>query len=246
MSKVAGWLLLGLVVLLAITVTFPSVKPVDMLAGLGFFSVAVGFAFQDILENTLSGVLLLFRQPFQNGDQIEVEGLTGTVEGITIRETRIKSFGGELIVIPNRDVYKNAIVVATHYEQRRQSFVVGIAYENDIESARRAIVDTLELIDGVDADPAPVAFVEELGASTVNITALFWADSRRFDARRMRATAMQAVKERLDEDGIEMPCDIVALQATPSFQAAVQGDSELTPAGSVKASAGASSNGSGR
>src|SRR5680860_1023983 len=90
MSKVSGWVLLGLAVMVATAVAFPSVKPVDILAGLGFFSVAVGFAFQDILENTLSGILLLFRQPFESGDQIMVQEQTGTVEAITIRETRIQ------------------------------------------------------------------------------------------------------------------------------------------------------------
>ena len=213
MSKLGGWIFLGVVVLIAVTVTFPSVKPVDLLAGLGFFSVAVGFAFQDILENTLSGVLLLFRQPFTSGDQIEVNGQIGTVQEITIRETRLKSFGGELLVIPNRDVYKSVIEVATHFEQRRQEFVVGIAYESDAQHARDVIADELGGIDGIDADPAPQVLVEELGASTINLTALFWADPRRLDGRVVRAEAMQAVKQRLDREGVEMPCDIVALQA---------------------------------
>src|SRR6056297_407102 len=119
MSKIASWIFVFLVVLVAIAITFPSVKPVDLLAGLGFFSVAVGFAFQDILENTLSGILLLFRQPFASGDEIAVDDHQGTVEGITIRETRLTTFTGELIVIPNRDVYKSAIIVQTHHRARR-------------------------------------------------------------------------------------------------------------------------------
>lgn len=94
---------------MATAVTFPSVKPVDLLAGLGFFSVAVGFAFQDILENTLAGVLLLFRQPFRSGDQIEVKEQSGTVEAITIRETQIRTFDGQLVLVPNRAVYKSVM-----------------------------------------------------------------------------------------------------------------------------------------
>jgi small conductance mechanosensitive channel len=91
-SKLTSWIVVFVSALLAAAVTFPSVKPVDLLAGLGFFSVAVGFAFQDILENTLAGVLLLFRQPFRSGDQIDVVGQAGTVTEITIRETRITTF----------------------------------------------------------------------------------------------------------------------------------------------------------
>ena len=232
MSKIGGWLVLGMGILIAMAVAFPSVKPVDLLAGLGIFSVAVGFAFQDILENTLAGMLLLFRQPFESGDQIEVQGQTGTVERITIRETQIKAYGGEHVIIPNRDVYKSVIVVATHYPQRRQEFVIGIAYENDADEATRVIADALASIDGVQSDPEPVAFVDQLGVSTVDIAALFWTDSRRLDSRRIRDSAITNVKRRLEEAGIEMPADIIALQATPSFRAALA-DADVTPGGSV-------------
>ena len=98
----AGWLVLAAVELLAVAVTFPSVKPVDVLAGLGVFSLAIGFAFQDILENTLSGILLLFRQPFRSGDQIEVMDRTGTVIEINIRETRMTTRRCSGVVFPAR------------------------------------------------------------------------------------------------------------------------------------------------
>jgi small-conductance mechanosensitive channel len=234
MSKVSGWILLMVVVLLSIAVTFPSVEPVDLLAGLGFFSVAVGFAFQDILENTLSGILLLFRQPFRSGDQITVMSRSGTVDGITIRETRLRTFDGELVVIPNRDVYKNVIDVHTHEESHRIDFTVGIAYENDAAEATNAIVDALGSVDGIRAEPAPAALVDQLGVSTVDIRAMFWVDSRRGDSLTTKDRAIKAVKRRLDTAGIEMPADIVALQATPSFKAALQNEAEVTPAGSVR------------
>lgn len=235
MSKVGGYVLLFVFTLAAIAVTFPSVRPVDLLAGLGFFSVAVGFAFQDILENTLSGVLLLFRQPFESGDQIEVQDQQGTVQGITLRETRIKTFTGELIVIPNRDVYKNVIRVQTHYDQRRIDFAVGVAYENDAREATAVIVEALRSLDGIATDPEPEAVVSALGVSTVDITARFWSTPRQHDVVVVLDEAIKTVKERLDACGIEMPADIIALQATPSLKAALQGDAEVTPGGSVRA-----------
>ncbi|TDT15292.1 small-conductance mechanosensitive channel [Ilumatobacter fluminis] len=234
MSKIGGWIFLTVVVLIAMAITFPSVRPVDLLAGLGFFSIAVGFAFQDILENTLSGMLLLFRQPFRSGDQIEVMGQSGTVEGITIRETRIIRYDGELVVIPNRDVYKNEIVVHTYRDDHRQEFVVGIAYENDAEEATTAIIAALRSVDGVRLDPPPMALVENLNVSTVDIVAMFWTSARRFDSLLVKDAAIKAVKRRLDDAGIEMPADIVALQATPSFKAALQNEADVTPAGSIR------------
>ena len=233
MSKLISWVLLAVVVLLAVAVTFPSVKPVDVLAGLGFFSVAVGFAFQDILENSLAGVLLLFRQPFRAGDQIRVVDQAGTVQGINIRETRLLTFDGELVIIPNRDVYKNVILVTTHYEQRRQQFTVGIAYENDARQATDVIVATLRGVSGVETDPAPQALVDKLDVSTVNIRALLWTDSTQAASIRVVDEAMKSVKEALDAVGIEMPADIVALQATPSFRAALHDDADVTPGGQV-------------
>ena len=234
MSKLAGWAVLFLFFLAAMTVAFPSVKPVDLLAGLGFFSVAIGFAFQDILENTLSGVLLLFRQPFQIGDQVEVEGHAGTAESITIRETRIKTFDGQLIVIPNRDVYKSAIRVQTHYEDRRLSFVVGIAYENDPQEACRLISEALRGVEGVASSPEPEALVTRLGVSTVDIDARFWCGPAQHESRIVLDRAVKAVKSALDREGVEMPADIVALQATPSLRAAIQGDGHPTPGGGLR------------
>lgn len=233
MSKLAGWTFFALVVLAAVAVTFPSVKPVDVLAGLGFFSLAVGFAFQDILENTLAGVLLLFRQPFRAGDQIEAMGETGTVEAITIRETRMRTFDGQLVLIPNRDVYKTVIRVQTHYEQRRMTFVAGIAYENDAEDAIAAILRSLADVAGVAPDPAPEVLVAELGPSTVNLEVRFWTSPSQHEALGARSRAIVAARSGLEAAGIELPADIVVLQAGPSFRAAVRGDAEVTPGGAV-------------
>ena len=233
-SKLMSWLVVLISALVALAVTFPSVKPVDLLAGLGFFSVAVGFAFQDILENTLAGVLLLFRQPFSSGDQIKVADQSGTVTEINIRETRITTFDGELVIIPNRDVYKNVILVHTHHDLHRLHFDVGIAYDNDAERATRAIVDALTETTGVEHDPPPAALVHELGVSTVNICAMFWTNSRRHESITVLDAAIKAVKARLDRDGIEMPANIVALQATPSLRAAIHGGATLTPAGNLR------------
>ena len=234
MSKLAGWLVLTLAVLFAVTAVFPSVRPVDVLAGLGFFSLAVGFAFQDILENTLSGVLLLFRQPFRSGDQIRVRDQMGTVEAITIRETRITTFDGELVVIPNRDVYKDVIVVQTHNDLRRLTFVVGIAFENDPVEACRVITDALSTVPGIEQHPPPEALICRLSSSTVDLRVGLWCSSHQYPGLVVLHDAIAATKAALDDAGIEMPADILALQATPSFRAAIQGDGDVTPGGGLR------------
>ena len=233
-SKVLGWVFLTLVVLAALAITFPSIQPVDLLAGVGFFSVAVGFAFQDILENTLAGMLLIFRQPFRAGDQVEVHDQRGTVEVITIRETRITTFDGELVIIPNRDVYKSVIRVQTANAHVRSDFVVGIAYENDATQACHVIEAALATVAGVATEPPPTALVEQLGVSTVDLRVRFWSDSHQWDRLTVTDRAIRACKVALERAGVEMPADIVALQATPSFRAAIRGEGEVTPGGSLR------------
>jgi small-conductance mechanosensitive channel len=198
-------------------------------------SKIASFAFQDILENTLSGILLLFRQPFRSGDQITVMDRSGTVEGITIRETKLTTYDGELVVIPNRDVYKNVINVHTHHEDHRLEFVVGIADENDPAEAIEVIDDALARVPNVHRKPSPLAIVSELGTSTVDITVSFWTNAHRLESMTTRDSAIRAVKRALEQADIEMPAEIIALQATPSFRAALSGDGEVTPGGSVRA-----------
>ena len=224
MSKLVGWAVVFTSVLLAVALTFPSVKPVDILAGLGVFSIAIGFAFQDILENTLAGVLLLFRQPFRAGDQIAVVDQSGTVAEINIRETRLTTFEGELVIVPNRDVYKNVILVHTHFGAHRLHFDVGISYDDDPAAAADAIVDALRYVPGIAPEPLPEAMVRELRASTVVIRAMLWTDSRQYESMSTLHAAIIAVKRRLDEDGIEMPNDILTVRASAGLDGALGAD----------------------
>lgn len=213
MSKVIGWVVLILVVLAALAITFPSIRPVDLLAGIGFFSVAVGFAFQDILENTLAGILLIFRQPFRAGDQVEVHDQVGVVEMITIRETRITTFDGELVIIPNRDVYKSVIRVQTANPLVRSDFVVGIGYDSDPSEAARIIESALRGLDGVASQPPPSALVEELDLSTVNLRVRIWTDSVQWDRLTALDLAIRSAKTALDRAGIDLPVPILTVRS---------------------------------
>jgi len=105
LGSLAFWSLLFLGVLIAITIVAPSVKPDDLLAGLGIGSVAIGFAFKDILQNMLAGILILLRQPFEIGDQIVSGGHEGTVEKIETRATILNSYDVQRGVFPNPEIY---------------------------------------------------------------------------------------------------------------------------------------------
>lgn len=221
-SRVVSLALTALGVLVAITAIFPTVRPVDTLGSLGFFSIAVGFAFRDILENLLAGLLLLLRSPFRTGDEVQVGEVRGTVVEINLRETVIRTYAGRQVLIPNATVYKNPITVQTGYPAIREEAVVGVAYGTDLQTARDVALRVLGELDGVLDDPAPLVLVDELGASTIDLRLLFWTSTAQSQVRRVRDAVLRSVVTAYDDAGVEMPTDILQLEAGPSLARAVR------------------------
>ncbi len=199
------WAIILLGFLLAATIVIPTLKPGDLIAGLGVSSVAIGFAFKDILQNWLAGVLILLRQPFEIRDQIEVNGHEGTVERIQTRATIIKTYDGQRIVIPNSDIYTHAVLVKTAHEKRRSQYDVGIGYGDSMDDACDVIRTAVAGVDGVEADPPAEALPWDLAASWVTIRARWWTNSRRADVVKVHAAVIRAIKQALDEARIDMP-----------------------------------------
>lgn len=218
----AGVVVLG--VMIALPLAIPSLSLGAMLGGLGLLSVAAGFAFQDILSNLLAGLLLIFRQPFVSGDQIEVDGHVGTVEAITVRETRLRTFDSRLVVIPNADVYTNAITVRTAYEAVRTTFVTGVAYGTDLEHAREVALASLAELPGVLDEPAPQAYYVEHGASAVGLELRYWTLSPQAEISATLDRVVGAVHDAFAREGVDIPFDILTLDAADSFSRVFQPD----------------------
>ena len=195
--------ILGLFV--AAVVIFPAFRAGDLVAGLGITSVAVGFAFKDVLQNFFAGILILWRRPFVVGDQIKTREYEGTVEEINVRSTRLKTYDGERAVLPNGDVYTNAILVRTAYDKRRVRFTVGVGYPDSIEEARATIREVLEATEGVMSDPGPWVYVAELAPSSVNFNVYFWTDSQQANVLAVSDRVATGIKQALDRAGIDMP-----------------------------------------
>lgn len=204
-----GSLVKGILIVLAILMTaaivFPSVKPADILATLGIGSVAIGFAFRDILQNLLAGLLLLIRRPFRRGDQIVVKDYEGTVEHIESRATYIKTYDGRRVIIPNADIYTSPVIVNTAYETRRAEYDVGIGYGDDPAATCETFVEAMRGVDGVLSDPAPECLAWELDGSSVNLKARWWTQSARADQVHVRARVIVALFEAAKAKGIDLP-----------------------------------------
>lgn len=182
-----------------------------LLGALGLTSVAIGFSLKDVLSNYISGVILLSARPFRLGDQVVIESFEGTVTQIQLRATTIRTYDGRVVYIPNQEVFQASITNNTASPRRRSSVMVGIDYNADIATATRIIADTLTGIDGIEKNPPPEVLVQELAASTVNLEARFWVDSRRAEFLTMTSEAARAIKEGLQRQHIELPTEIYTL-----------------------------------
>lgn len=199
------WALIFLGFLVVATIVFPSVRPADLLATFGIGSVAIGFAFKDILQNWLSGLLILYRQPFHTGDQIVSGGYEGTVEAIKARATFLRTYDGERVVIPNSEIYTRTVTVRTAFPLRRSYYDVGIGYGDDGETACRVVLDALRGVEGVAREPAPEAMLWALDASTVNVRVFWWTDPHQRQVVLTRGRVVAAVQRALTEAGIDLP-----------------------------------------
>ena len=203
-GRLAQWGMLILGLLVALAVAAPSVKPVNILSMLGVGSIAIGFAFKDVLQNFLAGILILLRQPFRVGDQIIFKGFEGTVEDINARATLIKTYDGRRVVIPNGELFTNSVLVNTAYPVRRSEYDVGIGYGDDLARAEEILLKTVKAVDGVVANPAPDVLTWDLAASTVNIRVRWWTKSKRTEVVKIKAKVLRAIKEALTEAQIDI------------------------------------------
>lgn len=191
--------------LIAAAIVFPTVHPGDIIATLGIGSVAIGFAFKDILQNLLAGLLLLIRRPYETGDQIVVKDFEGTVESIESRATLIKTFDGRRVIIPNGDIYTSPVMVNTAYDKRRDDYIIGIGYGDKPAEAADIFRDAIAKVDGVLADPAPEVLPWALNDSTVDLKARWWAGSQQTDQTHVRARVILAIYQAAAEQGIDLP-----------------------------------------
>lgn len=204
LASIAGIAVKFLGLLVTITIIFPGFSPANLVASLGLTSVAVGFAFKDILQNFLAGLLILWRKPFRLGDSIRSNGYFGVVKEINVRSTKIFTRDGHEVTIPNGQVFTSPVEVLTSSPLRRLKFSVGIGYTDSIEEAREVIGEELRKLEDIVDDPAPQILVSELAASSVNFSVYFWIDSKQTLPVMVDKVAT-AIKESLDAAKIDMP-----------------------------------------
>lgn len=211
LGLVLGRLAQGAIVLaglfISLSIVIPSLRAGDLVQLLGISGVAIGFAFRDILQNFLAGILILLTEPFQIEDQIVFKNFEGTVENIETRATTIRTYDGRRIVIPNSELFTNSVTVNTAFDNRRIEYDVGIGYGDDLAQAKALMLEAINSVDEVLKNPAPDVLVLELAESTINIRARWWIKPpRRIDDLTSRDRVLSAIKQKLYvENGIDLP-----------------------------------------
>ena len=171
-------------------------------------TLAIGFATQDVIANLVAGVFIFTDKPFKIGDWIEWDTGTysGTVEDISLRVTRVRTFDNELLTVPNSHLTDGVIKNPVAYDKLRLQFMFGIGYDDDIERATEIIIEEADANSKILDDPAPTVRLTELADSYVGLKSRFWiANPSRSDFVKTRGEYVAAVKERFDAEGIDIP-----------------------------------------
>ena len=188
-----------------------------MLAGAGVVGLALGFAFQDLASNFISGVMLAVRSPFDLGDILETNGHMGTVRDINLRATHIDTFDGQRVIVPNSAVLQNPMINYTHLRQRRVDLGVGVGYGDDLDHAERVAKAAVSGVPGRDPNRDVELFYTEFGDSSINFTVRFWVGfGKQTDFLSARHEAIKRIKAAFDREGVTIPFPIRTLDFDPN------------------------------
>ncbi len=213
MTSIVKILILTLGVFIALDFLGLKGTVTSLLAGAGIVGLAIGFAFQDMTENLIAGVAMGIRKPFRPGDVIESGDVFGTVKSINLRNTLVENFYGQLIIIPNKILFRNILTNYNYLGTRRIEVPVGISYGDDIEAAEKAIVEHINNLDFVIRKEDTAVYADGFGDSAINLLVWFWIAYPNDDPGYMeiRNQAYITVKKALDSVGVTIPFPIRTL-----------------------------------
>lgn len=203
-------LILGVVVALGVLGLQRTVT--TALAGAGIIGIVLGFALQDVVANLASGLIILFRKPFQEGDLIGVKEQFGIVKQIDLPATKLQNPSGQMVYVPNKDIFGNDVENYSEIGIRRVDLLCGISYGDDLDNARKVAKQSVEALEYViDEEPVQV-FYQEFSDHSIKLELRFWIDfENQLDFLRAQSEAIQTIKKAFSEHGITIPFPIRTL-----------------------------------
>jgi small conductance mechanosensitive channel len=199
--NVAYTLLLAFVVIAALGQL--GVQTASFVAVVGAAGLAIGLALQGSLANFAAGVLMIIFKPFKAGDYIEAGGIAGTVEGLSIFTTELKTPDNKKVIVPNAKITSDNIVNYSAKDQRRIDIVAGVSYRDDLDKVRQVLKGILDEDERILKDPAPTIGVLALADSSINFAVRPWVKTGDYWA--VYFDTHEKIKKRFDAEGISIP-----------------------------------------
>ncbi|WP_374164468.1 mechanosensitive ion channel family protein [Arcticibacter sp. MXS-1] len=202
----------GITIFTALSILKLDKAVTSLLAGAGIVGIALAFAFQDIAANFVAGIVMSFTRPIEPGDLVRVKDYMGTVEEIRLRDSLIRTFQGQLVFIPNKDIFQNPIENFTKLGRRRMDLVVGVSYGDDLEHVKQVALAAIEGVKGRQDDSPVEFYFEEFADSSINFSLRIWLSSTtQPDYLEARSEVIMRLKTAFDSAGITIPFPIRTL-----------------------------------
>ncbi|MGA8255042.1 MAG: mechanosensitive ion channel family protein [Nocardioides sp.] len=209
------WLLIVFSFAAAMTLVFPSVKPVNALGGIGVLSIAAGIAFQTVLGNMFAGIVILGRDKIRINDQIAVRDVSGTVVSVTLTSTTVRTYDGRLVLIPNSVVHSEIVTVQTGFEHVRSTVSIDIDDSSDLDLAVVVAEEAMSSLSSVLAEPPPQALLQEVGSATVRLDLRFWSGARQMETKVAQHEVIGVVLHQLQQAGVKTGADVLVVEGGP-------------------------------
>lgn len=212
LETIVGVMIIGVGVFIALSILQLDGAVTSLLAGAGIIGLALGFAFQDIASNFISGIILSIRHPFGIGDIIDTNGFYGRVEKLNLRNTILRTPQGQVIYIPNKKVFENPLQNFTKTGERRIDLACGVSYGDDLEKAKKVAIEAIKSLENYNDEKGIDFYYEEFGGSSINFKILFWVNFRNHpDYWSARSDAIIAINKHFDKHDITIPFPIRTL-----------------------------------
>ncbi|MEO9531086.1 MAG: mechanosensitive ion channel domain-containing protein [Crocinitomicaceae bacterium] len=216
-SKTIQFVVIVLGFLFALSIVNLDKTVTSILAGVGVVGIAVGFAFQDIAANFISGLFMATNKPFAIGDIIEVNGISGTVQELKLRTTTIKTFQGNDVIIPNTELFQNAVTNFTSTAERRIDLEVGVSYNDDLAHAKEVAIAAVNKVETLKKERGVEVLFTEFGGSSINFEVRFWINNgETANLLKTKSDAIMEIKTAFDNEGISIPFPITTLDLSES------------------------------
>ncbi|WP_205728631.1 mechanosensitive ion channel family protein [Flavobacterium sp. J27] len=203
---------IGIVIFTVLSILKLDKAVTSILAGAGILGLALAFAFQDIAANFMSGVFISFRKPLRVGDIVEVKDYMGKIIEVNLRDTVMETFQGQIVIIPNKEVFQNPIENYSHITKRRFDLSVGVSYNDDLEKVKQVTLEAVKPIENLSKEDDVKIYFVEFGDSSINLSVRMWVNTPEQSVyNQVGSEAIMRIKKAYDANDITIPFPIRTL-----------------------------------